>query len=104
MLEEVAVPEDQENSKYFVHEAVASAAKEDQDEEFKCNQHDDCIRKSLNLFLGRKESNDLQADHVLEITRNFDSRVKSFRKNVLTNKNGPLMVASYHDRVEFQAR
>ena len=104
MLEEVAVPKEQEDSKYFVHETVASAVMEDLEEEFKCGQHKNCSRKSLNLFLGKKESNALQSEHVLEITRNFDSRVKSFRKNILLNKNGPLMVSSYHDRVEFQAR
>ena len=104
MLEEVIVPNDQEESQYFVHETVASAVTEDLDEEFQCRLHNNCSRKRLNIFLGRKESNALQADHVLDITRNFDSRVKSFRKNVLMNKNGPLMVSSYHDRVEFQAR
>ena len=103
-LEEVAVPEEQEDSDYFVHETVARAVMEDLEEEFKCSQHKNCSRKSLNMFLGKKESAALQSEHVLEITRNFDSRVKSFRKNILMNKNGPLMVSSYHDRVEFQAR
>ena len=103
-LEEVAVPEEQEDSDYFVHETVARAVMEDLEEEFKCSQHKNCSRKSLNMFLGKKESAALQSEHVLEITRNFDSRVKSFRKNILMNKNGPMMVSSYHNRVEFQAR
>ena len=102
--EEVTVPEEQEDSEYFVHETVSSAVMDDLEEEFKCSHHKDCSRKSLNLFLSKKELNALQTEHVLDITRNFDNRVKSFRKNVLMNKNGPLMVSSYHDRVEFQAR
>ena len=102
--EEVTVPEEQEDSEYFVHETLASALIENLEDEFKCHQHEGCSRKSLNVFLDKKELNALQAEHVLDITRNFDSKVKSFRKNVLMNKRSPLMISSYHDRVEFQAR
>ena len=41
---------------------------------------------------------------MLEISRNFDHRVKSFRKNLLMCKNSPLQIQYYHDRTEFQAR
>ena len=102
--EEVTVPEEQEDSEYFVHETLASALIDNLEDEFKCHQHKDCSRKSLNVFLDKKELKALQAEHVLDITRNFDSKVKSFRKNVLMNKRSPLMISSYHDRVEFQAR
>ena len=98
------MPEEQEDSEYFVHQTVASAVMEELEEKFKCSQHKDCSRKNLNVFLSKKDSNTLQSEHVLEITRNFDNRVKSFRKNILLAKNSPLMVSSYHDRVEFQAR
>ena len=39
-----------------------------------------------------------------DVTRNFNCRVKAFRKDILMAKQSQLKVHYYHDRVEFQAR
>ena len=42
--------------------------------------------------------------NVLEATRNFDNRVKSFVKNIIMAKDNPMNTKPYNFRVEFQAR
>ena len=101
--EEVSVPL-QQISEYFVHEQVGSAVMRDLEEEFKCLLHEGCSRKNIHVFLDKQTSNKLQSENVLDVTRNFDSRVKAFRKNILMAKQSKLKVHYYHDRVEFQAR
>ena len=76
----------------------------DFDDRFKCNIHQNCNRKSLKEFLSKKDENILQSENVLDVTRNFNNRIRAFRKNILQAKASPLQVQYYHDRVEFQAR
>ena len=94
----------QKKTKYFVHEKVGHTTFNDLEEQFKCKIHQDCSRKNLQVFLDKKDANNLQTENVLDVTRNFDNRVKSFRKNILMARQSPLHVRYYHDRVEFQAR
>ena len=88
---------------YYVHERVDSAL-----EERNCRLHTNCRRRSLfgedGSFIDKATANKLQSDHVLEISRNFNHRIKSFRKNILMCKKSPLKIQYYQDRVEFQAR
>jgi hypothetical protein len=101
--DDVSISQQKENT-YFVHEEVGNIAFNNLEEQFKCKLHQDCSRKSLKTFLDKKAANNLQAENVLDITRNFDKRVKAFRKNILLAKQSLLKVRYYHDRVEFQAR
>ena len=103
IIEEVFVPEHYE-SEYFVHEEATSVIMEELEEKYHCKLHTNCCRKSLNVYLNNKDANNLQAENVLDVTRNFDSRVKSFRRNILMAEQSELKVRYYHDRVEFQAR
>ena len=98
--DDVSIPH-QKQIKYFVHENSLSNTPEKQ---FKCMIHPNCCRKPLKEYLDKKDEHHLQSEHVLDITRNFDSRIRSFRKNILRAKASPLKVQYYHDRVEFQAR
>jgi hypothetical protein len=89
---------------YYIHEKIDNIASMDLDESSDCKLHQNCRRKTLKDFLDRRTENNLQSENVLDVTRNFDYRVKAFRKNVLMAKQSPLNVRYYHDRVEFQAR
>ena len=42
--------------------------------------------------------------NILNVTLNFDKRVKEFIKTIVMNKNSPLPVTKYNYRVEFQLR
>jgi hypothetical protein len=114
--DEISIPHQKKN-KYFVHENKAPVAElpaschnniinstNDLDDRFKCNIHQNCNRKSLKEFLSKKDENILQSENVLDVTRNFNNRIRAFRKNILQAKASPLQVQYYHDRVEFQAR
>ena len=103
IIEEVSVPE-QDDSEYFVHEELSSVLMKELEEEYTCKLHNNCSRKSLHAYLDKKDANNLQAENVLDVTRNFDSRVKSFRRNILMAEQSELKIRYYHDRVEFQAR
>jgi hypothetical protein len=76
----------------------------DLEEQFKCKIYPHCSRKALKEYLSKKDEHHLQTEHVLDVTRNFDNRIRSFRKNILRATASPLKVRYYHDRVEFQAR
>ena len=91
-------------SVYFVHEPANPTVSGGLEEEVNCKHHHHCKRKELKQYLDKKTENSLQTEHVLDITRNFDNRVKAFRKNILMAQESPLCVQYYHDRVEFQAR
>ena len=101
--DEVTIPKQKKNE-YYVHEEIGKAALLDIEEQYKCKLHQDCSRKCLKVFLDNKTENKLQAENVLDVTRNFNNRVKAFRKNILMAKQSPLQIRYYHDRVEFQAR
>ena len=101
--DEVALP-NQKSNEYYVHEEMGIAASLDIEEEIECKIHQGCFRKSLQAFLDKTTENRLQADNVLDVTRNFNNRVRAFRKNILMAKQSPLQIRYYHDRVEFQAR
>ena len=89
---------------HFVHEAVNNEEFDVTDISMRCHLHKDCRRTRVEEFLAKAETNKLLQQSVLDITRVFDSNMKSFRKNVLTCKNGPMKVRYYQDRTEFQAR
>ena len=91
-------------SSYYVHEPIDESSSQELEEDFRCQFHQNCKRKHLEDFLDKKSENNLQSENVLDVTRNFDFRVKAFRKNILMAKQSSLRVRYYHDRVEFQAR
>ena len=94
----------QQHEDYFVHEEVNTAVFQSLSDAFKCKTHHQCSRKPLNIYIEKQEANKLQAENVIEITRNFNNRVKAFRTQILTSKQSPLQIEYYHDRTEFQAR
>ena len=89
---------------YFVHERIDNNALTEHENLADCKIHQNCRRKPLKAFLDKKTENILQTENVLDVTRNFDNRVKAFRKNILMARQSPMKVRYYHDRVEFQAR
>ena len=101
--EEIFISQENENA-YYVHETISENISTVCEDQFNCHIHESCIRKPLNDFLDRKADNKLQSENVLDVTRNFDNRVKSFRKHILMAHQSPMKVRYYHDRVEFQAR
>ena len=62
-----------------------------------------CKRYNLEDFDAAKK-NLLLSENVLDITRNFDHRVKSFRKNIMYAPQSKLKIIDHQDRTEFQAR
>ena len=90
--------------KHFVHETVSSAELEDVGDDRRCHLHQNCRRTRVEEYLDKTAANKLLEQNVLDTTRIFDSNMKSFRKNILTCKNGPMKVRYYQDRTEFQAR
>jgi hypothetical protein len=52
----------------------------------------------------RQPEKKLLEENVLDITRNFDHRVKAFRKHILLAENSSMKVKYYQDRTEFQSR
>ena len=101
--DDVSIPQQKENL-YYVHEKIDNVALVELEEQFDCKLHQNCRRKTLKEFLNKKTENNLQSENVLDVTRNFDNRVKAFRKNILMARQSSLKVRYYHDRVEFQAR
>ena len=89
---------------HFVHEAVSIKELEDAGDKRRCQVHNNCRRTKVEEFLDKVEANKLLQQHVLDTTRVFDTNMKSFRKNILTCKSGPMKVRYYQDRTEFQAR
>lgn len=91
---------------YYVHENVLQA-EFDKLEEDQCRFHKHCRRKPIADYMEEqsgKTSSQLQSENVLDITRIFNHRVQSFRKNILTAEQSPMAIRYYQDRVEFQAR
>ena len=55
-------------------------------------------------YIANENLNEVVQQNVLAITRNFDHRIRSFVKNIITGKNNPMHVIHYTYRVEFQMR
>ena len=93
-----------EDSEYWVHErTLTSISKNDQCHIHKFDDGFMCKRYNLKDFQ-QTEKNRLLEENVLDVTKNFNHRVSSFRKNMLMAPQSPLMVQYYQDRSEFQAR
>ena len=52
----------------------------------------------------KDERRKLLEENVLDITRNFNRRVQSFRKNILKAPQSPLKIQFFQDRTEMQSR
>ena len=94
-----------EVSDYFIHEKIPE---HNQDSDNNCPIHSysdnfKCRRYNLSQFPD-KEKTKLLSENVLDVSRNFNNRVKAFRKNILMASQSPLHVQYYQGRVEFQSR
>ena len=92
-------------SDYFIHEKIPD---DNQDSNSNCPIHSysdnfKCRRYNLSQFPD-KEKTKLLSENVLDLSRNFNYRVKAFRKNILMASQSPLHVQYYQDRLEFQSR
>ena len=92
-------------SDYWVHQKTNNT---DVDLGVICLMHhyDDgfiCKRYNLKDFDESKKKK-LLSENVLDITRNFDHRVKCFRKNIMYAPQSKLKLTDHQDRTEFQAR
>ena len=63
-----------------------------------------CERTNLNNYFEESQKKKILSESVLDITRMFDDRMKSFRKNILLAPQSPMCVQYYQDRTEFQNR
>ena len=104
-VSEPSSKQEPEASDYFIHEKVlddkANSASD-------CSIHTysdnfKCRRYNLSTFPD-SEKRKLLSENVLDVSRNFNNRVKAFRKNILMASQSPLHVQYYQDRVEFQSR
>ena len=92
-------------SDYWIHQKIYST-NSDYGEQCHLHHYADgfvCKRYNLDNFDPGKKSQ-LLSENVLDITRNFDHRVKSFRKNILYAPQSKLKIMDHQDRTEFQAR
>ena len=94
-----------DKSNYFVHEKIQT---EYVDPKNHCKYHayeDGWMCKRYNLSdYDKEDRNKLLDENVLDITRNFNNRLKSFRKNILMAPQSPMQIKHYQDRIEFQCR
>ena len=91
---------------YWIHQKVPQTKVLDQTE--LCITHRygsgfQCHRYNLKNFCADQKKKLLE-ENVLDITRNFDHRVKAFRKHILMAENSSMKVKYYQDRTEFQSR
>ena len=98
--------DDTDNCQYYVHKKVPSSAVNPSK---LCKIHlypDDfvCERTNLNNYFEQKEKTELLAASVLDITRMFDDRLKSFRKNILRAPQCSMCIEYFQDKTEFQNR
>ena len=92
-------------SDYFIHEKIIDN-KENCESNCPIHSYSDnfkCRRSNLSEF-PKEEKIRLLSENVLDVSRNFNNRVKAFRKNILMASQSPLHVQYYQDRVEFQSR
>ena len=95
---------EKEDSEYWVHEkTLMETGKNEQCHIHKFDDGFMCKRYNLKEF-PKTEKTRLLEENVLDVTKNFNHRVNSFRKNILIAPQSPLMVQYYQDRSEFQAR
>ena len=100
-------PRDKSNyqSNYWIHQKTYTT-NSDYGENCQLHRYADgfvCKRYNLEDFDAGKK-NLLLSENVLDITRNFDHRVKSFRKNIMYAPQSKLKIMDHQDRTEFQAR
>ena len=92
-------------SEYWIHEKVSWQIL-NKNEECPLHIFDDgflCRRFNLAEF-PKDERRKLLEENVLDITRNFNRRVQSFRKNILMAPQSPLKIQFFQDRTEMQSR
>ena len=92
-------------SEYWIHEKLL-ATYLDAKEHCKLHSYSEgfvCKRYNLNNF-PKTDKNKLLEENVLDVTKNFNHRVKSFRRSILMAPQSPLKIEYYQDRTEFQAR
>ena len=92
-------------SEYWIHEKVARDVLDTMEE---CHIHSYnneyiCRRYNLNR-MQKKDRNQLLEENVLDVTRNFNRRVQSFRSNLLMAPQSPLKIQFFQDRTEMQSR
>ena len=104
-VSEASSKQELEASDYFIHEKIIGD-KENSDSDCPIHSYSDnfkCKRYNLSTF-PHSEKIKLLSENVLDVSRNFNNRVKAFRKNILMASQSPLHVQYYQDRVEFQSR
>ena len=97
--------ENKAESEYWIHEKVSSGPL-NKDEECHLHKFNDgflCRRFNLAEF-PVDEKRKLLEENVLDVTRNFNRRVQSFRKNILMAHKSPLKIQFFQDRTEMQSR
>ena len=90
-------------SDYFIHEKILDDNSDDNCPIHSYSDNFKCRRYNLSDF-PKEEKIKLLSENVLDVSRNFNNRVKAFRKNILMATKSPLHVQYYQDRVEFQSR
>ena len=91
-------------SYYFVHEKLQTNYI---DPDYHCRYHsyeDGWMCKRYNLSDYEQDKNKLLDENVLDITRNFNHRLKSFCRNILMAPQSPMQINHYQERIEFQCR
>lgn len=104
--EEVEIVENKTNE-YFVHEKVPRSKNIQLRTKCHLHHYSDgfvCERTGLTEYFDNSRRKELLQDCVLDITRMFDRKVKSFRKNILMAPQSPMQIQYYQDRTEFQGR
>ena len=104
-VSEAASKQEPEASDYYIHEKIIGD-KENSDSDCPIHSYSDnfkCKRYNLSTF-PHSEKIKLLSENVLDVSRNFNNRVKAFRKNILMAPQSPLHIQYYQDRVEFQSR
>ena len=104
-VSEPSSKQEPEASDYFIHEKVLDdKANSASDCSIHCYSDSfKCRRYNLSTFPDSEKRKHL-SENVLDVSRNFNNRVKAFRKNILMASQSPLHVQYYQDRVEFQSR
>ena len=100
------IEEDTDNCQYYVHKKVPSSTANKR-KHCKIHLYPDgfvCERTNLNNYFEKKQKTELLAASVLDITRMFDDRLKSFRKNILRAPQCAMCIQYFQDKTEFQNR
>ena len=97
---------DNDNCQYYIHEKVSRTR---MNPNKLCKIHfyaNDfiCERTNLNNYFEDKQKKELLSGSILDITRMFDHRVKSWIKNILMAPQSVMCIQYYQDKIEFQSR